>query len=85
VEAGVRQQLQDWFGGVDWELLRHETIRHALPAQVPGARALPSHPRVQSGLYLCGDHLGNASIQGAMVAGRRAAEALIEDLAGGQA
>jgi phytoene dehydrogenase-like protein len=85
VEAGVRQQLQDWFGGVDWELLRHETIRHALPAQVPGARALPSHPRVQSGLYLCGDHLGNASIQGDMVAGRRAAEALIEDLAGGQA
>ncbi|UCE04144.1 MAG: FAD-dependent oxidoreductase [Candidatus Latescibacterota bacterium] len=83
-EAGVRQQLQDWFGGAsrDWELLRHQTIRHALPAQLPKARTMPPHPRVQSGLYLCGDHLGNASIQGAMLAGRRAAEAVIEDLAG---
>jgi hypothetical protein len=30
---------------------------------------------------MCGDHLDTASIQGAMVSGRRAAEAVIADLA----
>ena len=33
------------------------------------------------GAGLAGDHRDNASIQGAMVSGRRAAEAVIEDLA----
>ena len=36
--------------------------------------------RWQPDLYVCGDHRDNASIQGAMVSGRRAAEAVIEDL-----
>jgi predicted NAD/FAD-dependent oxidoreductase len=31
-------------------------------------------------VYVCGDHRDNASIQGAMVSGRRAAEAVIADL-----
>lgn len=35
--------------------------------------------RWQPGIYVCGDHRDNASIQGAMVSGRRAAEAILED------
>ena len=31
-------------------------------------------------MYVCGDHRDNASIQGAMVSGRRAAEAVLADL-----
>ena len=34
-----------------------------------------------AGVYLCGDHRDNASIEGAMVSGRRAAEAVLADLA----
>ena len=33
------------------------------------------------GVYVCGDHRDNASIQGAMVLGRRAAESVMQDLA----
>jgi predicted NAD/FAD-dependent oxidoreductase len=34
--------------------------------------------RLASGLLVCGDHRDNASINGAMVSGRRAAEAILE-------
>jgi predicted NAD/FAD-dependent oxidoreductase len=34
------------------------------------------------GVYMCGDYRETASIQGALASGRRAAEAVIKDLAG---
>jgi predicted NAD/FAD-dependent oxidoreductase len=34
--------------------------------------------RLASGIVVCGDHRDNASINGAMMSGRRAAEALLE-------
>ena len=37
---------------------------------------------IRPGIYVCGDHRDNASIQGAMLSGRRAAEAVLADLAG---
>lgn len=40
----------------------------------------PESVRWQPGVYVCGDHRDNALIQGAMVSGRRAAEAVLEDL-----
>ena len=65
----------------DWRHLRTYRIRYALPRQRPPALAEPERPvRWQPNLYVCGDHRDNASIQGAMVSGRRAAEAVIEDL-----
>jgi predicted NAD/FAD-dependent oxidoreductase len=79
----VRAQLADWFGAAvhDWRHLRTYRIRYALPRQRPPALAEPERPvRWQPSLYVCGDHRDNASIQGAMVSGRRAAEAVIEDL-----
>jgi hypothetical protein len=35
--------------------------------------------RVRPGVYVCGDHRDNASINGALESGRRAAEAVLED------
>lgn len=82
--AEVREQLGDWFGLAvqDWRHLRTYSIPYALPAQDPPALDVPERPvRWQPGIYVCGDHRDNASIQGAMVSGRRAAEAVCKDLA----
>jgi len=80
--ADVRTQLGDWFGSksADWRHLRTYRIPFALPRQVPPALNVPERPvRTASGVYVCGDHRDNASINGAMVSGRRAAEAVLED------
>lgn len=79
----VREQLGDWFGPAvrDWHHLRSYRIPYALPQQFPPALNVPERPvRWQPGVYVCGDHRDNASIQGAMVSGRRAADAVLEDL-----
>ncbi|MFE2178939.1 FAD-dependent oxidoreductase, partial [Kitasatospora sp. NPDC059462] len=36
--------------------------------------------RLLAGLYVCGDHRDTSSVQGALVSGRRAAEAVARDL-----
>ena len=80
--AEVREQLGEWFGTAvqDWRHLRTYSIPYALPAQAPPALSAPERPvRWQSGIYVCGDHRDNASIQGAMVSGRRAAESVLKD------
>jgi hypothetical protein len=65
-----------------WRYLKSYRIPHAQPRQSPGALEPPERPvRIRPGVYLCGDHRDNASIQGAMVSGRRAAEAVLSDLA----
>jgi len=79
----VRKQLSDWYGPAveQWRHLRTYRIPYALPRQFPPALAEPRRPvRVKPNLYVCGDHRDNASIQGAMVSGRRAAESLLEEL-----
>jgi phytoene dehydrogenase-like protein len=76
--------LKGWFGPVvrSWKFLRSYRLPHAQPAQPPGALDPPERPvRIRPGVYVCGDHRDNASINGAMVSGRRAADALITDLA----
>jgi phytoene dehydrogenase-like protein len=79
VEAAVREQLRGWFGAqVDgWRRLAVYRIPFALPAQPPTVLARPRRPvRLRDGLFVCGDHRDTASIQGAMVSGRRAAAAV---------
>lgn len=76
LEDGVRQQLRQWYGlQVDsWEHLRTYSIPYALPDQSSPALDPPQRPvQVAEGIYVCGDHRDNASIEGAMVSGRRAA------------
>jgi predicted NAD/FAD-dependent oxidoreductase len=82
LEARVREQLSGWFGEAvaKWRHLRTYAIPHALPTQTPDMLEEP-HRRVRlsPGLYACGDYRENGSIEGAMVSGRRAAEALLRD------
>lgn len=52
-------------------LIRHE-VPHALPSQPPPLR-VRSPVHLGDGRFVCGDHRDTASIQGAMVSGRRAA------------
>jgi len=76
-------QMKNWFGKVasTWQFLQGYYLTHAQPQQYPGALEPPQRPvRVRPGVYVCGDHRDNASIQGAMVSGRRAAEAVHADL-----
>jgi len=75
-------QMKNWFGKVasTWQLLRGYYLTHAQPQQFPAALEPPQCPvRVRPGVYVCGDHRDNASIHGAMVSGRRAAESVLAD------
>lgn len=84
LQARVLDQLGEWFGSEveKWQHLRTYRIPYALPRQAVPALLQPERPvRYQPSLYVCGDHRDNASIQGAMVSGRRAAEAVLDDLA----
>ncbi len=81
--GSVSEQLHEWFGQeVDgWRHLRTYRIPYALPSQIPPALSVPEREvRVRPGVFICGDHRDNASIQGAMVSGRRAADAVAEFL-----
>ena len=82
LEAAVRRQLLRWFGSVvkNWRQLAIYRIPHAQPDQVPPGIPVEQLPvRISPGLYVCGDHRDNASINGALVSGRRAAEAILQD------
>ena len=62
-----------------WELVTVSVIGSALPTVAPPLD--PRQPvRVSEGLYVAGDHRDTASIQGALVSGRRAAAAVLRDL-----
>lgn len=75
LDGAARGQLRGWFGAeVDgWRLLRVDRIAHAQPRQPPGALDPPVRPLRQGRtLWVCGDHRGTASINGALGTGRRA-------------
>lgn len=80
-ERRVRTHLSVLYG-VDtsrWEPVRAYAIPYALPAMLP-----PLDVRrpisIADGLFVAGDHRDTASIQGAMVSGRRAADAVLARL-----
>ena len=79
----VRSQLKDWFGPnvESWRHLKTYDIEYALPAQSPPAlHPVAKSPRVRQGVFVCGDHCDTGSINGAMAAGRRAADAAMAAL-----
>ncbi len=79
IESQVRAQLQEWYGQAvnSWRLLRSYNIPYALPDQACPALAEPQRAiHYAPGIYVCGDHRDNASIEGALVSGRRTAEAV---------
>ncbi len=83
-ENDVRSQLVEWFGPVvsSWRMLRSYHFEHALPEQKVAHLTPWSRPvRVETGLYVCGDHRDRGSIDGALASGFRAAQGVAEELA----
>lgn len=64
-----------------WERLAEYVLPRALPA-MPAPHELRSPVRVGD-VYVAGDHRDTSSIQGALVSGRRAAEAVLADATAG--
>jgi phytoene dehydrogenase-like protein len=84
-EHAVRRQLRGWYGPQvsDWEPVGHYRIPHAQPLQTPERMDPPRRPvRLEEGLYVCGDHRENASLNGALASGGRAAREVDRALAG---
>jgi phytoene dehydrogenase-like protein len=84
ISQAVRLQLRSWFGSQvnEWRHLRTDRIQRALP---PLDTLSPEHrstsPRVAAGLYLCGDYRGSGTLDGALLSGRKGAEAVLSDYA----
>jgi phytoene dehydrogenase-like protein len=80
LEEVVRDQMTRWFGPCvqRWRHLRTIQVRHAQPETRQlklGEGPLP--PVIEPGLYRCGDWCEDVSINGALLSGRRAGEALL--------
>lgn len=64
-----------------WDLLVARTVADALPA-MPPPWPLTRTSRTGPGHYVCGDHRGTGSVQGALASGARAAREVSRDLGG---
>jgi hypothetical protein len=67
--------MEGWFGADvrGWRHLRTVHVRHAQPEQRPGALEPVERPvRLESGLFVCGDHRDTASLHGAWSPAARA-------------
>lgn len=84
LEQRVRAHMGEWFGEREvagWRALRTYRIHWAQFAQPPGVLEPPERPVASSaGVFVCGDHVENASINGALHSGWRAAEAVMQEL-----
>ena len=77
----MKQQLERMWGTStnEWELVRAQVVEHALPAlgvTDPLFRPIDAG----DGVWLAGDHRDTPSQQGALVSGRRAAQAALRAL-----
>jgi phytoene dehydrogenase-like protein len=83
MDEQVRQHLARLYdvNTSEWELIAHYPIPYALPAMTVPLNTEQT-VRLGHGRYVAGDHRDTASIQGALVSGRRAAEAIISDRLG---
>ena len=63
-------------GTTDWQEVAVTRVPEALPA-LPGGSPLRRPVRLAEGLYVAGDHRDTPSSQGALVSGRRAADAYL--------
>jgi len=77
-ESATRRHAADVLDadGHGWRLLKRHVVLDALPAQPPPLR-VRRPVRIREGLWWCGDHRDTASIQGALVSGRRTAEQIL--------
>ncbi len=78
-ERAVRDHLS-WMYGVDatrWEHIATYPIPYALPS-MPVPLDVRKSVRMYDGVFVAGDHRDTSSIQGALVSGRRAAQAVLD-------
>jgi phytoene dehydrogenase-like protein len=76
----AREQLRRWVGPSveQWDHLKTYRIPHALPRHPAGSlTGLSASPRRPDGIIVAGDHTQFGALQGALVSGRRAAEAVL--------
>lgn len=80
-ESIVRTQLAAMYGADTraWEHVATYAIADALPAVAPGT-PLRRPVRLDNGIFVAGDHRDTSSIQGALVSGERAANAVLARL-----
>jgi len=81
-EPVVRAHLARLYG-VDtrgWEHVARYDVTAGLPSQVPPMGRFRKSVRIRDGVFVCGDHRDSGSIQGALVSGRRAATAVLQEL-----
>lgn len=81
LDTGSLDQLERWFGQqvLGWRHLKTYRIDRAVPDQAsPTQEARPA--RLRDGLYVCGDHWHDASINGALASGRCAAQSVLSNL-----
>ena len=78
-EPEVRRHLARLYGvsTAGWEHVRTYEIAEALPSMAPPMGVLRKPVRVRDGVWVCGDHRDTASLQGALVSGRRAARSVL--------
>lgn len=82
----VESELATWFGpkAKAFRFLKQFDIPQALPRQNPGDNGYGKQSnRLNSRLWICGDHQFSASIEGAMASGRQVAEAICQDIGNG--
>lgn len=81
-EGIVRAQTGEMLGcdARGWRILARHVIPHALPAQ-PAPLAVRRPVALGGGRFVCGDHRDTASIQGALVSGRRTAREVTHHVA----
>jgi phytoene dehydrogenase-like protein len=79
LETQILAELELWFGPEvrNWRHLRTDRIQRALPEQPPIEGAFGPCFREIDGIFVCGDHLTSASIEGAILSGLRTADALL--------
>jgi phytoene dehydrogenase-like protein len=78
----VQTDLRSWFGShvEHWCHLRTDHIRYALPpVDLLPPTGHADSARVADGLYLCGDYRESGTLDGALLSGRTAAEAVLAD------
>ncbi|MCZ2343934.1 MAG: FAD-dependent oxidoreductase [Bacteroidales bacterium] len=84
LDRRARSQLSHWFGGdvSSWRLLRIDRIPQAILDQTAGTLDPWERPvRLRNGLFICGGHRDQGTLNGAMMSGFRAAQTLMQDTA----
>lgn len=79
LEPLVRSELMQWYpDSANWKLLSHYVIPYALPMNESVNYSAPlQHSQVTDHCYICGDHLLNGSINGAMMSAQLAVSAML--------